>query len=449
MNLLVCNLSAGIMIALTLVIRRFAKNKIPNGVFCLLWFMIGIRPLFPASFRTHWSFLNFCIHFRNKLVPLKDLQGRLLDSSMMKQVEIVRMMTEVHGGILFLVWLVGCTIVASHFTRSYLQLWKETNEAKPLKNAEWLETCIKEQKINRKILLRTKYGIDSPVTWGIFHPAIYFPTDFDMENKSVTRMVLLHECGHIKYFHSVFKLFSMILACIYWYNPIVWVMFFKFERDLEISADRYALRHVKSDAREQYADYLIALVTKMKLKQEKNGENRKKITFYHMFYHFNRRKSKKDEHERVEAIMNFKKMGACAVAATLLIPMGMTTVFATTNTVLSMEETDGIIQDNAVIDINVTAIEQDETIEAQPVSISVDWKDIESYIVFDNMERASYLVLENYKYTTYGSIPPKSITITTDFEGHTYKGTLTRTAYNYYDATDEYVGYYAGKIYRQ
>ena len=55
----------------------------------------------------------------------------------------------------------------------------------------------------------------------------------------------------------------------------------------------------------------------------------------------------------------------------------------------------------------------------------------------------------NYDYVTYGSLPPKRITITTEFEGHTYKGSLDRTDYNYNDATDKYTGFYTGKIYRQ
>ena len=85
----------------------------------------------------------------------------------------------------------------------------------------------------------------------------------------------------------------------------------------------------------------------------------------------------------------------------------------------------------------------------QSVSIFVDWNEIAPFIVSDSKERASYLYVMNYEYVTYGKLPPLRITITTEFEGHEYKGSLDRTAYNYYDATDKYVGFYEGKIYRQ
>lgn len=442
MNLLVCNLSAGIMIALTLVIRRFAKNKIPNGVFCLLWFMIGIRLLFPASFRTKISILNIYFHFWNKPVPIEHLKEESFRTSMMEQIETVAALAEGYENILLIVWLIGFSVGAVCFMREYFQVWKKMGKAKPLENAEWLESCILEQKMHRKVLLKSMDNENSPKTWGIFRPVIYFPADFDLGDKELSRMVLLHECGHIKYFHSLFKIWNMFLLCLYWYNPAVWVMFRKFERDLEISADRFALRRSEGDARAEYAQYLIAIATKINKKNCKS-----EIKYYRWFSHLYKKNS--SEFERVEAIMNFKKLGTSAIIATLLIPMGMTSVFATTNTILSENETGRVMNGTADLNIEVIGVELETLDVASPVSIFVEWKDIKSYIVNEGLERASYLVVQNYEYVTYGKLPPERISITTEFEGHTYKGSLDRTDYIYNDATDKYTGFYAGKIYRQ
>ena len=59
------------------------------------------------------------------------------------------------------------------------------------------------------------------------------------------------------------------------------------------------------------------------------------------------------------------------------------------------------------------------------------------------------LYVMNYEYVTYGKLPPQRITITTEFEGHEYKGTLDLSDYNYNVASDKYTGFYEGKIYRQ
>lgn len=453
MDVLICNLSAGIMIILTLIMRRIAKFRIPNSVFCVLWAMVGIRLMFPVSLRTSFSILNVYFCGWNRLAPIKRLQEGTLYNDLMFQMETAGSYTEKHISTFLVLWLIGCTILAAHFISGYFGAWKDMGESKPLEDAEYLESCIAEQRFCRKILLRSKSGMLSPMTWGIFRPVIYFPSDFDREDKTLTRLVLLHECGHIRYFHSLLKLWNMCLICAYWYNPIVWIMFFKFERDLEISADRYALRHTEGDVRAVYARYVIAAMREAGRKFEKTRQDRKKFMYFNMFYYCNKGKNKdKSEdmkEERVEAIMNFKKMGACAIAATLLIPMGMTTVFATTNTVLSEKETGRVLEYTDAVDIKVIDTEWDASNVASPVSLFVDWKHIEPYIVFNNMERASYLYVQNYEYVTYGTAPPKSIEISTTFEGHKYKGTLDRTAYNYYDATDKYVGFYEGKIYRQ
>ncbi len=453
MDVLICNLSAGIMIILTLIMRRIAKFRIPNSVFCVLWAMVGIRLMFPVSLRTSFSILNVYFYGWNRLAPIKRLQEGTLYNDLMFQIETAGSYAEEHISTFLVLWLIGCTILAAHFISSYFGAWKDMGESKPLEDAEYLESCIAEQGFCRKILLRSKSGMLSPMTWGIFRPVIYFPSDFDREDKTLTRLVLLHECGHIRYFHSLLKLWNMCLICAYWYNPIVWIMFFKFERDLEISADRYALRHTEGDVRAVYARYVIAAMQKMGRKFDKARQDKKKIMYFNMFYYCNKGKNKdKSEdvkEERVEAIMNFKKMGACAIAATLLIPMGMTTVFATTNTVLSEKETGRVLADTAVLNINVIDVEQNSVEEAEPVTITVDWKDIESNIVFDSMERASYLYVQNYEYVVAGYVPPKRITIITEFEGHTYEGTLDRTDYNYNDATNKYTGFYSGKIYRQ
>ncbi len=453
MDVLICNLSAGIMIILTLIMRRIAKFRIPNSVFCVLWAMVGIRLMFPVSLRTSFSILNVYFYGWNRLAPIKRLQEGTLYNDLMFQIETAGSYAEEHISTFLVLWLIGCTILAAHFISSYFGAWKDMGESKPLEDAEYLESCIAEQGFCRKILLRSKSGMLSPMTWGIFRPVIYFPSDFDREDKTLTRLVLLHECGHIRYFHSLLKLWNMCLICAYWYNPIVWIMFFKFERDLEISADRYALRHTEGDVRVVYARYVIAAMREAGRKFEKARQDRKKFMYFNMFYYCNKGKNKdKSEdmkEERVEAIMNFKKMGACAIAATLLIPMGMTTVFATTNTVLSIEENRSIASDNPIInEISVQEVLAENVPEAEFASIEADWKEVKPFII-DNNARASYLQLVSYEYETYGRIPPKQISLTTNFEGHTYKGTLDRTYYIYEDSTDKYIGYYDGKIYRQ
>lgn len=96
MDVLICNLSAGIMIILTLIMRRIAKFRIPNSVFCVLWAMVGIRLMFPVSLRTSFSILNVYFYGWNRLAPIKRLQEGTLYNDLMFQMETAGSYTEKH-----------------------------------------------------------------------------------------------------------------------------------------------------------------------------------------------------------------------------------------------------------------------------------------------------------------------------------------------------------------
>lgn len=431
MDLFICNLSAGIMIILTLAMRRIAKYRIPNSVFCLLWGMIGTRLMFPVSVRTPWSVMNVYFHFRNKSILIDYTREETLRTAIMDRIETAGALAERHGNIFTAIWLIGCCVLPAHFIMGYILLWKDVREAEPLEDAEWMKNCIAEQKIRRKVLLKREYGLDTPVTCGIIRPVILIPAEFEAEDRKLSRLVLLHECGHIKYFHALFRLWNVILICLYWYNPIVWIMYFKFERDLEISADRYALCHTAGENKAIYARHLVASVEKMRARKQEPA-----------VYHFYKNN---DIKERIEAIMRFEKLGAGAIVATLLIPMGMTTAFATTNNIMDSESTHLTVDERAVPVEEANFIAE----ESETAVVYVEWEELEPYASFNQERAASYLVIENYKYVTYGRIPPKEIDVTTTVDNHKYAGTLTRVDYIYQNSTDKYTGYYSGRIYLQ
>ena len=61
MSILSLNISAAVMITMTLFIRKIFKNHIPHSVFCVLWAVIILRLFIPVSIDSDFSFWNFCI----------------------------------------------------------------------------------------------------------------------------------------------------------------------------------------------------------------------------------------------------------------------------------------------------------------------------------------------------------------------------------------------------
>ncbi len=130
MDVLICNLSAGIMIILTLILRKIAIFRIPNSVFCVLWAMVGIRLMFPVSLRMSFSILNVYFYGWNKLAPIKRLQDETLYDDLMFQIETAGSYAEEHISTFLVLWLIGCTILAAHFISGYFGAWKDMGESK-------------------------------------------------------------------------------------------------------------------------------------------------------------------------------------------------------------------------------------------------------------------------------------------------------------------------------
>ena len=422
MSIMSLNISVSIMIILTLLVRRIFRSYIPHSVFCFLWVVIFVRLSVPVELDSYFSFWNVFIKLEDTIAVKSGMYNLPTYNSVM---DIIQNNSSPATSLHKVIWALVCVTVGVYFLFQYIGIKKETSTSSFI-NDEFVTRLTKEQHLFRRVHIKSMKGIDSPSVLGIIHPTIFFPEHFDFGDHEVTRCILLHEIGHIKHFHTLYKIFSTVIVCLYWYNPFVWIMYFTLDRDMEITADRFVIKQLGRDKRDFYAHILISAAT----------NNKRQPIFY---FHF----KNKLINERIEAIMKFKKLSVGAIVVTLLIPSCMFTAFATTDSIWTKTKMEQI-------DFTVESIDYTESIETMDnISIEIPWEELEPYIV-DNGQKAldRYEVLD-YEYVTYGKLPPKSITVTATKNGHEYKGTLDRARYTYDDATDKYTGYYRGYVYLQ
>ncbi|MFG6395453.1 MAG: M56 family metallopeptidase [Lachnospiraceae bacterium] len=132
-------------------------------------------------------------------------------------------------------------------------------------------------------------NIPSPFVAGIFNPKIYIPFRLGKEEKEY---ILEHEKYHIKRRDYIIKPAAFLIACIYWFNPLVWISYFLMVRDMEMSCDEYVLRNVDINVRKSYSMSLLGFATN----QRKTGAG---------FLSF----GETDTRRRVVNVLNFKKHG--------------------------------------------------------------------------------------------------------------------------------------------
>lgn len=117
-------------------------------------------------------------------------------------------------------------------------------------------------KLKRHVALACKtsdgcYGgacVTAPFTLGILRPRVYLPDDLQ---GTARQAVLLHEQTHIRRRDPLTKPLFYAVACLHWFNPLAWLAFCAFERDMEAACDEAAVRGRPLPERNAYCESLL------------------------------------------------------------------------------------------------------------------------------------------------------------------------------------------------
>lgn len=101
-------------------------------------------------------------------------------------------------------------------------------------------------------------GIDSPFVMGLFRPKIYLPSTIGEAEKGY---IIAHERCHIRRKDHVIKLLAFAALCLHWFNPLVWLAFALYSRDMEMSCDEAVIGQMGEDIRADYSASLLSLAT--------------------------------------------------------------------------------------------------------------------------------------------------------------------------------------------
>lgn len=100
--------------------------------------------------------------------------------------------------------------------------------------------------------------IVSPFIMGLLRPRIYLPSGLGERERS---FILLHEQYHIRRLDHVAKMAAFLALCIHWFNPLVWLAFILFEKDMEMSCDEAVVKRMGEEVRADYSALLLGLAT--------------------------------------------------------------------------------------------------------------------------------------------------------------------------------------------
>ena len=89
---------------------------------------------------------------------------------------------------------------------------------------------------------------------GLVHPVIYLSSGLDPESRNV---VLCHERVHLQRRDYLFKPAALLICCVHWFNPLVWLAFYLMNMDCEMSCDEKVVKLLGEGSKKIYSYTLL------------------------------------------------------------------------------------------------------------------------------------------------------------------------------------------------
>ena len=235
-------------VLLAVLILRLIFKKAPKRITVLLWCIVGLRLIMPFSVESIFS-----------LIPSNETVSKAWDSP---RPNLNSGITVIDNGINNYLeghYFEGVTRPAGHFT-----------DITTIAAAAWIigtaalliYTAVSffrlKKGLRTAVLLRDNIfqseKISSPFVFGIIKPKIYLPFGITERN---AESVILHEQAHISRRDYLWKPLGFLLLCAHWFNPLMWLAYVLFCRDIEFACDERAIGLLNADKRADYSEALL------------------------------------------------------------------------------------------------------------------------------------------------------------------------------------------------
>lgn len=230
-------------LAAWVVCRLLRRAHAPSRFLCWLWLAVGLRFVLPFGIP-----LALPRPQNTQLAEAADTVQALAQPEL--TAPALPAMTAAspaapapwHAGLtvwhlLATVWAVGVAVLAVRAVWGYLRLSRRVALACKTPDGCYSGPCV-----------------PAPFTLGLLRPRVYLPAGL---NGPARDAVILHERTHIRRGDPLTKPLFYAVVCLHWFNPLAWLAFREFERDMEAACDEAAVRGQPSAARTAYCESIL------------------------------------------------------------------------------------------------------------------------------------------------------------------------------------------------
>ena len=314
--------SGSAMILLALALRLFLKKHLPHRVFPALWCLCALRLLLPITIPTRLSVWNL-LHTPTAAQADGVISDVLTPFPSLATNSTAEPAADITGiSPMLLIWLVCAILFAAYFVIGYACMVRRFRGTRIAPQPS-IDTLLDRFRFSRDPHICVSNSRRAPLTFGVFRPTVLLPEDLPVGDAQF-QLVLAHELAHIRRKDCLRKLLLTVCLCLYWWNPLVWLMVWLANRDMELACDEAVLRALGPDHKKAYALTLLDMAQR----------NPKSAPLCSGF-------AKSGTEERIHAILSFKRIpawvGICVSVLFVLTASVFTTQSASPSAIPEME----------------------------------------------------------------------------------------------------------------
>ncbi|MBQ8859937.1 MAG: hypothetical protein IJ015_01200 [Ruminococcus sp.] len=214
------------------IILRLALKHSPKWIRYVLWAMVGLRLVVPFSFESRLSILPNAQDIDSSVSTSTSYVTTTQVNSATTSVSPLDVMS-----ILSFVWLSGVILILLYMAVSFVRVHLLVRESIKLRD---------------NIYICDRVG--SPFVLGVIKPKIYLNSSL---TKRDMRYIIAHEETHIRHHDNIFKPLSFVILSLHWFNPLVWVSYFLFVKDIELFCDESVVKSFGKKGKKKYSTVLL------------------------------------------------------------------------------------------------------------------------------------------------------------------------------------------------
>ncbi len=246
----VVNLSiAASWLVLAVLLLRLILRRSPKWISMLLWGLVGVRLVCPFSLESVWSLIPSAQTISPTILTdstptvhtgfptLNQSINPVLSQAVSSAPDAAPNLLEIWLPVLAVLWVMGVAVGLGYAVLGYVRLRRQ------LDTAVWLEDNLYQSG-----------AVRSPFVLGLSHPRIYLP--FSLDGDTLAHVVA-HERTHLARRDHWWKALGFVLLCVHWFNPLMWVAYGMFCRDVELACDEAVVKNLEPKQRADYSQALL------------------------------------------------------------------------------------------------------------------------------------------------------------------------------------------------